>query len=138
MSQNDNAGSITERQQNLIEKLIAEGHTCDSTVFHEIVGKHIEVRELAQSEASDLITDLLADDESESSDAGNAEDSSAPRAPRPASAGQLKFLRDLFAQKGLARDGTIDVDELLRRLNAPNASRLIDTIKFIPQPEATQ
>ena len=134
------AGSITYRQEKLIERLLNQGEESDSTLFEEVAGGHLEIKELSQAGASSLITDLVATEDEDKLEASDTDDPDRPahRTPRAVSPKQLKFLLDLIEKKGLASDGVIVLDELLPRLNASTASKLIESFKYIPQVEASQ
>ncbi len=140
MPHNDMAGSITYKQEKLIERLLNQGEECGNTVFDDLISGHIELKELSQAEASELITDLIANEEEDKLEAPDTEDPDRPthRMPRAVSPSQLKFLRDLIEKKTLASDGVIDQEQLLSRLNASTASKLIEAFKYIPQLEASQ
>ena len=134
------SGSITYRQEKLIERLLHQGEESDSTLFEEVTSGHLELKELSEAEASSLITDLVTTEEEDKLDAPETDDPDRPshRMPRAVSPKQLKYLRDLIEKKDLAHDGVIDQEALFSRLNASTASKLIEAFKYIPQVEASQ
>ena len=137
MPQNDMAGSITHKQEKVIERHLKELESFDNTQFNDLKSGRINIKELSAADASELIEALLTHDQDET-EAEDAQDESAKRMPGPATANQLQLIRKLMDEKKLVRDGIIDAEHLYARFNASTASKFIDAVKFIPRPEASQ
>ena len=140
MPQNDMAGSITYKQEKVIERRLKELKAFDNTQFNDLKSGRVHIKALSAADASELIDALLTHDQEQAEAEGSddAQDESAKRMPGPATTNQLQLIRKLMDEKQLVRDGIIDAEHLYARFNASTASKFIDAIKYIPRPEAAQ
>ena len=140
MPQNEMAGSISFSQKKYLSTLVDEREGHDAPWFKDLKEGRTDYDDLSAAEASSYIEALTGNKKSgsESTASDDSDDDEKKRAPGPATAKQLELLRKLGDEKALVSDGLIDAEHLYSRLNASTASKLIETLRYIPRLEAAQ